>query len=74
MIVNIGVKNKEIKVSYKPQQVELIPKTTKGKVVDLLKKVDEKGKLKEIANILELNEILDHDINKISGSISITIY
>ncbi len=61
------VKNNEIKVSYKPQQVDLIPKTTKGKVIDLLKKVDEKKKLKEIAKILELNKILDHDIDKISG-------
>src|SRR3989344_5833042 len=37
------VKKEEIKIAYKPQQVDLIPKTTKGKVIDLLKKVDEKG-------------------------------
>src|SRR3989338_5720742 len=31
------IKKGEIKVAYKPQQVDLIPKTTKGKVIDLLK-------------------------------------
>ena len=61
------VKNKEIKISYKPQQVDLIPKTTKGKVRTLLKKVDEKNQLKKISKILELDEILDNDIGKISG-------
>ena len=42
------IKKGEIKVAYKPQQVDLIPKTTKGKVVDLLKKVDEKNEFKKI--------------------------
>ncbi|MBS3100717.1 ribosome biogenesis/translation initiation ATPase RLI [Candidatus Woesearchaeota archaeon] len=61
------IKEGEIKVAYKPQQVDLIPKTTKGKVIDLLKKVDEKGELKKIANELQLNEILNNDISEISG-------
>jgi len=61
------VKDKKIKISYKPQQVDLIPKTTKGKVRDLLKKVDEKNQLTKIANDLEITEILDNDITKISG-------
>jgi ATP-binding cassette, sub-family E, member 1 len=57
----------EVKVSYKPQQVELIPKQFKGKVLDLLQKSDEKGKLHEVAKFLEIETILDHDITKISG-------
>src|SRR3989338_5856286 len=61
------VKKEEIKIAYKPQQVDLIPKTTKGKVIDLLKKVDEKGELKKIANELQLNEILNNDISELSG-------
>ena len=61
------VKEGEIKIAYKPQQVDLIPKTTKGKVIDLLKKVDEKNELKKIANELQLNEILNNDIKEISG-------
>lgn len=57
----------EITVSYKPQQVDLIPKTQKGKVGPLLKKVDEKGKLDEISKELEIDMILDRDIKDISG-------
>ena len=61
------IKNQEIKVAYKPQQVDLIPKTTRGKVKDLLKKVDEKNELKKITNEMQINEILNNDITEISG-------
>lgn len=61
------VKLGEIKVAYKPQQVDLIPRTTKGKVLDLLKKVYEKNELKKTVNELQLNEILNNDITEISG-------
>lgn len=57
----------EIKISYKPQQVELIPKSFDGKVKDLLSKVDEKNALNEIVEILELTHILDRDIKQVSG-------
>ena len=59
--------NKEIKVSYKPQQVDLIPKQFNGKVIDLLKKADEKNKLNEIVDTLDLKKILDRDIKNVSG-------
>jgi len=61
------VKKGEIKISYKPQQVDQIPKQAKGKVKDLLKKVDEKKELDKIAKELDIESILDNDINKISG-------
>ena len=61
------VSQSKIKIAYKPQQIDLIPKTTKGKVKDLLKKVDEKKQLEKIAEKLELKEILNSDIKKISG-------
>ncbi|MBD3164830.1 ribosome biogenesis/translation initiation ATPase RLI [Candidatus Woesearchaeota archaeon] len=61
------LKNSEIKVSYKPQQVDLIPKNSMGKVKDLLAKVDEKGELDNIAKELEIGKILDSDIKNISG-------
>jgi len=56
-----------IKASYKPQHVELIPKKAKGKVFDLLKKVDEKNRLNEIAKELEIENILENKIDEISG-------
>ena len=61
------VKDKKIKISYKPQHVDLIPKKVKGKVKDLLKKVDEKKQLGKVAKQLEIENILDNDIKKISG-------
>lgn len=61
------VNDGEIKVAYKPQQVELIPKTSKGKVIELLRRIDEKKELKKIADELQLNKILNNDITEISG-------
>ena len=61
------VKAGEIKISYKPQQVDLLAKTTKGIVRELLQKVDEKQELEKIAKELDIENILDNDISKISG-------
>jgi len=61
------VKDEEVKISYKLQQVELIAKSQKGKVRSLLKKVDEKNELDKVAKQLEIENILDNQINKISG-------
>jgi ATP-binding cassette subfamily E protein 1 len=62
-----NLKEDKIKISYKPQQVDLIPKTAKGKVRDLLTKVDDKKQLKKIAKELEIEKILDNEITKVSG-------
>lgn len=61
------VKNEKIKISYKPQQVDLIPQTTTGKVKDLLKKIDEKNEYENIVKELDLTKILDRDIKNLSG-------
>lgn len=61
------LKEGQIKVSYKPQEVDLIPKQFQGKVIDLLKKVDEKEELQKIVNLLELEKVLDTEVSKISG-------
>ena len=57
----------DIKVSYKPQHIELIPKAHKGKVRDLLKKVDGENKLNQVAKELDIGNILDNNINEVSG-------
>ncbi len=62
-----NLKENKIKIGYKPQQVELIPKTTKGKVGQLLKKVDEKNKFDEVVKKLELNNFLDRELTQLSG-------
>jgi ATP-binding cassette subfamily E protein 1 len=61
------IKAGNVKVSYKPQQVDLIAKTAKGKVRDLLAKVDEQKKLQEIAELLDLRGILDNEVSTLSG-------
>jgi len=62
------LKKGKIKISYKPQQVDLIPKAHKGKTVKaLLEKVDEKKKLKEIVKLLDLDNFLDTKVENISG-------
>ncbi len=57
----------EVKISYKPQQVDLIPKQFSGSVGELLKKADEKAEFEKIVELLELKKIIHHDISKISG-------
>ena len=60
-------KKGEIKVAYKPQQVDTIPKQFKGKVLELLKSVDEKGELSKLILLLDLDLILDHNLDQVSG-------
>lgn len=57
----------EISLSYKPQQVDLIPKQAQGTVRELLMKVDMEGKLEAISKELQLVHFLDNDIATISG-------
>ena len=58
-------KNKII-LSYKPQQVDLIPKQFSGTVRDLLTKVNPQ-KVTKVAEKLQLTSFLDQDIKTISG-------
>jgi len=57
----------EVTLSYKPQQVDLIPKQFQGKVKELLQRLDQDGRLPEIAEKLRLVNFLDTDISSISG-------
>lgn len=57
----------EMVLSYKPQQVDLVPKQFKGKVRELLEKVDHQNKLKIIAEQLQLHDFLDREVAQISG-------
>lgn len=56
----------EITLSYKPQQVDLIPKQFSGTVRELLEKIN-KENIPEITKKLNLKNFLDNDISKISG-------
>ena len=54
-------------VAYKPQSVDLIPRSFSGTVRALLEKVDEKKMLKEVAAELDLTQVLDSEVSQISG-------
>lgn len=57
----------EITLSYKPQQVDLIPKQFSGTVQELLQRIDQHGKLSIIAEQLALIPFLGTPISQISG-------
>jgi len=60
--------NKEIRISYKPQRVELLASLYKGhKVFDLLKKTDEKNQLLPVLKSLELENLRERTIEELSG-------
>ena len=56
-----------LKTVMKPQYVDKLPTVHKGLVKDLLKKVDDGHRLKEVTGQLELAEVLPRDISKLSG-------
>lgn len=62
-----GVANGSIKVSYKPQQIDLSPNSVNGTVKELLRRADEKGHFLRAVEALELADIIDNDIATLSG-------
>lgn len=61
----LGEKN--LKVIHKPQYVDRIPTGPERKVADILKKVDERGKLEWLLDQLQLRNVLDRKISVLSG-------
>jgi ATP-binding cassette subfamily E protein 1 len=62
------LKKEEIKIALKPQQIVNIPKLFKGKVIDLLKRVNPNQKeIEKIAKELNIKQVLDREISVLSG-------
>ena len=57
----------DVKVAYKPQQVDMIPKNFDGLVEELLKKVDEKNGFNKVVKSLSLTHILKRNLSQLSG-------
>ncbi|MFZ2497690.1 ribosome biogenesis/translation initiation ATPase RLI [Methanosarcina sp.] len=57
----------KVRVSQKPQYVDLIPKAFKGKTSELLEKTDERGVLNELIDYLDLKGVVDRKISELSG-------
>jgi len=56
-----------IKTATKPQYVDKLPAVHKGKVRELLEKVDDRGELDEISEKLTITSVLSRDLAKLSG-------
>jgi len=64
------LKNEQVRVSLKPQNIEVLLEEEKGKVGEALKKAGKEKQTKELNEIiksLELEEILEREISKLSG-------
>lgn len=59
--------DKKIKISYKPQRIELMSKFYKGNAIDLIKKIDEKGISDRLIKELSLENVKDKNISELSG-------
>ncbi|MCL2712257.1 MAG: ribosome biogenesis/translation initiation ATPase RLI, partial [Methanomassiliicoccaceae archaeon] len=56
-----------VRTATKPQYVDKIPLTAKGVVRDLLSKVQERMNVNEAAEMFELIDVLDRELDKLSG-------
>jgi ATP-binding cassette subfamily E protein 1 len=56
-----------VKTAVKPQYVDKLPQTVKGAVRDLLSRVQERMNVNEAAEVFELTDVLDRDLDKLSG-------
>ncbi len=57
----------DLKVVHKPQYVDRISRVVSGKVGDLLKKVDERNRLEELVDQLQLKTIWNRTLKVLSG-------
>jgi ATP-binding cassette subfamily E protein 1 len=55
------------KTAFKMQFVDQVPKMVTGKVLDILKKKDQRGLLEELIKEFTLQDILDREIGQLSG-------
>lgn len=60
--------NSQLKVSYKPQRVELLAISYKGhKVSELLKKIDERGVSEKLMKELDMENLSNRTVEQLSG-------
>jgi len=62
----IKLSRNEIKVSYKPQYIDKIPKVVRGKVGEILRRVAGEN-FDKVVELFELRHLLDRDVSALSG-------
>lgn len=55
----------------KPQYVDHIPKAVRGNVEEVLKQKDGRGQREHLQKVLELEQVLDRDVEHLSGMLHI---
>ncbi|MCH1422740.1 MAG: ribosome biogenesis/translation initiation ATPase RLI [Candidatus Poseidoniaceae archaeon] len=63
----VAVKNGDIRVALKPQNVDRLPKKIKGSVRDLLSRVDERKMFEQLTVELGIDHLLDRTVQQLSG-------
>lgn len=56
-----------LKISYKPQYIDKIPKVVRGKVGEILSRIASPERFKKIVELFELSHLLDRDVDVLSG-------
>ena len=58
---------KRLKIVHKPQYVDRIPDYLKGRVSDVLDRIDDKGKARALIDLLQLDKIKSRQMSVLSG-------
>lgn len=58
---------KRTRTSYKPQYIDKIPRVARGRVEDILRRLDARGRFDQVVTSLEMEEFLDRDVKVLSG-------
>jgi ATP-binding cassette, sub-family E, member 1 len=61
------LKNDEIRVAYKPQRIEMIPKVFSGKVGELINRIDERNVGEELIKELGIEHLKERKLDELSG-------
>lgn len=59
--------SKKIKISYKPQRIDLLPKQYNATVKELLAKADERNIAQKLLKMLQIEHLQEKQINQLSG-------
>ncbi|MEM0260463.1 MAG: ribosome biogenesis/translation initiation ATPase RLI [Sulfolobales archaeon] len=59
--------NKKIRVVHKIQNIEIIQRYIKGRVREILSRIDERGLLKDLVERLMMHNMIDKDVRELSG-------
>ncbi len=63
----VRIATKKLRVVHKPQHVDKLSTVLQGKIGQVLKRVDERGKLPELTQELELQELYERESKVLSG-------